>query len=364
MAAPVARSLTDRIWPFRPDVPILAPDRRLTPAKPPDSIPHVRGDPIRRIRLGKTSLEVTRLGLGTAPIGNLFTPVSDDAAEGAIDAAYDAGVRLFDTAPLYGSGIAEGRLGRALQGRRRDEYALATKVGRLLRAQAPPDPTQFFTEAPPLNPVFDFSYDGVMRSVEESLERLGLDRIDILHIHDPDDHFREALTGAYPALDELRAQKVIGAVGAGMNQAEMLARFAREADFDCFLVAGRYSLLDQSAGRELLPLCAERRISVFVGGVFNSGLLAGGTTYDYVPASDERLAQARRISEICSRHGVTVKAAALRFPLRHPGVTSVLVGARTAQEVEENIASLRTPVPDDLWEELRSEGLLAEEVAA
>jgi D-threo-aldose 1-dehydrogenase len=332
----------------------------LTRAEPPDSIPHVRDDPTRRIRLGTTSLEVTRLGLGTAPIGNLFTPVSNEAAAGAIRAAYDAGLRLFDTAPLYGSGLAEQRLGRALRARPRGEYTLATKVGRLLRAQAPPDPTQFFTEAPPLNPVFDFSYDGVMRSVEESLQRLDLDRIDILHIHDPDDHFEEALSGAYPALDELRAQKVIGALGAGMNQVEMLARFAREADFDCFLVAGRYSLLDQSAGRELLPLCAEKQIAVLVGGVFNSGLLAGGSTYDYVPASDERVAEARRISEICSRYGITTKAAAVQFPLRNPAVTAVLVGARTSREIEENIASLRTSVPDELWDELRSEGLLSE----
>src|SRR5439155_1676860 len=229
---------------------------------------------IDRFPLGKTSLQVTRLGLGSAPLGGLFEAVTDDEAHRVVEAAWRAGIRFFDTAPLYGHGLAEHRLGMVLKTKPRHEFVLATKVGRLLRRDAPPEPGQAYKGVPPLNPVFDFSYDGVMRSVEESLTRLGLDRVDVLHIHDPDDHFDEALTGAYRALDRLRTEGSIRAVGAGMNQSEMLVRFAREANFDCFLLAGRYTVLDRSGAAELLPLCAERRIAIIAGGVFNSGILA------------------------------------------------------------------------------------------
>ena len=227
---------------------------------------------------------MTRLGLGTAPLGGLFEAVADDEAHRVVETAWQAGMRFFDTAPLYGHGLAEQRLGAVLGSKPRDEFVLATKVGRLLRAGAPPDPSQSYHGVPAVNPVFDFSYDGVMRSVEESLARLGMDRIDILHIHDPDDHYEEAISGAYRALDRLRAGGSIAAVGAGMNQAEMLTRFAREADFDCFLLAGRYTLLDRIALKELLPVCVERGIAIIAGGVFNSGILADpkpGTTYNY-----------------------------------------------------------------------------------
>src|SRR6516162_8218514 len=202
-------------------------------------------NPAERIALGETKVAVTRLGLGTAPLGGLFAPVTDADARGAVERAYAAGLRFFDTAPLYGHGLAEERLGRALEGKPRSEFVLATKVGRLLRAGAPPDPSQFHDGQPfykvtsPLNPVFDFTYDGVMRSVEESLRRIGLDRLDILHIHDPDHHYEQAVRGAYLALDRLRQDGTIGAVGVGMNQSEMLARFAREVHVDCVLVAGR-----------------------------------------------------------------------------------------------------------------------------
>ncbi|MGH3321104.1 MAG: aldo/keto reductase [Streptosporangiaceae bacterium] len=330
-------------------------------------------DPTERVPVGRTRLSVTRFGLGTTAIGNLFQPVAEATAAATVETAYAEGVRFFDTAPLYGHGLAERRVGSSLAGRSPEEYTLATKVGRLLRPGAPPEPGQvvdgrhIFRDVPPDGPVFDFGYDGVRRSLEESLRRLRLDRVDILHIHDPDDHPAQALGEAYVALDDLRAQGVIGAVGAGMNQADMLVRFAREADFDCFLIAGRYSLLDQSAGRELLPVCAEKRIAVFVGGVYNSGLLADprpGATYDYRPADDERLRLARRIAEVCGRHDVPVKAAALQFPFGHPAVTSVLVGARSPGEVAENIRMLRQPIPGDLWVELRAEGLLAEGVPA
>ena len=259
------------------------------------------------------------------------------------------------TAPLYGHGLAEQRLGTVLRTKPRDEFVLASKVGRLLRADAPPEPGQAYKGVPPVNPVFDFSYDGVMRSVEESLRRFGLDRIDVLHIHDPDEHYDEAVGGAYRALDRLRAEGSIKAVGAGMNQAEMLARFARDADFDCFLLAGRYTLLDRTGERELLPLCVEKNIAIIAGGVFNSGILADprpGATFDYQAATTELVQKAQRLREICTAHGVELKAAAIQFPLRHPAVPIVLTGCRTVAEVEENVRMFQTPVPDELWREL------------
>ncbi len=262
-------------------------------------------------------------------------------------------MRLFDTAPLYGHGLAELRLGRALRGRPRDDFVLATKVGRLLRADAPPDPGQsFWPGARPVNPVFDFSFDGTLRSVEESLERLGLDRIDILHLHDPDEHVDEALAGAYPALDRLRAEGMIRAVGAGSNAVEPLLRLAREAHFDCFLVAGRCTLLDRSALAELLPLCVEREIRVIAGGVFNSGVLAGGATFEYRLASPALLERAASLKAVCDRQGVPLPAAAIQFPFRHGAVASVLVGARSPAEIDEDVDLATIPIPDELWAEL------------
>jgi D-threo-aldose 1-dehydrogenase len=327
-------------------------------------------EPTETAPLGRTRLTVTRVGLGAAPLGGLYQAVAEEEARATIERAWELGVRFFDTAPLYGHGLSEQRLGAALRGRPRGEYVLATKVGRLLRPDAPPDDSQLsgglerWPDVPPVNPVFEFSYDGVLRSVEESLERLGLDRVDVLHIHDPDEHYDDALRGAYRALDRLRAEGVIGAVGAGMNQAELLVRFARDADFDCFLIAGRYTLLDQTALADLLPLCGEHGIAVILGGVFNSGILADpapGATYDYSLAPPELLERARRLAAVCERHGAPLKAAALQFPLAHPAVTSLLVGTRSVAELEENLALLRLELPGDLWEELRRERLLAED---
>ena len=279
----------------------------------------------------------------------------DDEAHRVVQAAWDAGIRFFDTAPLYGHGLAERRLGQVLRTKPRDEFVLATKVGRLLRAGAPPEPGQAYKGVPAANPVFDFSYDGVMRSVEESLTRLGFDRIDILHIHDPDDHYEQALSGAFRALDRLRADGSIKAVGAGMNQSEMLVRFAREADFDCFLLAGRYTLLDRSGAVELLPLCAERGIAIIAGGVFNSGILANprqGATFDYKAAPGTLVSRAQELNKICAAHGVDLKGPAIQFPLRDPAVATVLTGCRTVSEVEENVRAFGTPVSEDLWREL------------
>ena len=333
----------------------------------------LRMDPAERVRLGRTRLSVTRLGLGTAPLGGLFHAVAKAEARATVEGAYAAGLRLFDTAPLYGYGLAERRLGRVLRAKPRPDFVLATKVGRLLRAGAAPDPTQshqgepFYKGTPPLTPVFDFSYDGVMRSVAESLERLGLDTIDILHIHDPDAHFDEALRGAYRALDRLRGEGTIAAVGVGMNQPGMLVRFAREADVDCFLLAGRYTLLDQTALAELLPTCVERSIPVISGGVYNSGILADprpGATFDYIPAPPDLVARARRLEAVCVRHGVPLPAAAIQFPLGHPAVAAVVVGCRSPAEVEENVRLFRHEVPAALWEDLRRERLIREGVPA
>ena len=320
-------------------------------------------NPRERVKLGRTPLEVTRFGLGTAPLAGLYEAVAEDQAVSVISHAWSKGIRHFDTAPLYGHGLAELRLGKALHDQPRSEFVLASKVGRLLRAEAPPEPGQSFRGTPPVNPMFDFSYDGVMRSVHESLERLRLDRIDILHIHDPDDHYDQALQGAYKALDQLRSDGVIRAVGAGMNQAEMLARFAREGNFDCFLLAGRYTLLDQVALDELLPLCVERGIAIIAGGVYNSGILADpkpGARYNYVTAPAALLQRAQQIQAVCDRHGVPLKAAAVQFPLGHPAVSCVVVGCRSAAHLDESLEMFEMAIPPALWQELKSEGLLPE----
>ena len=311
--------------------------------------------------LGRTAVTVTRFGLGTAPLAGLFEAVDEAQGIAVIERAWDAGIRFFDTAPLYGHGLAEMRLGKVLRQKPRDEFRLATKVGRLLRADVPPEPGQSWRGTPPVNPTFDFSYEGVMRSFEESLERLGLDRVDILHIHDPDDHYDETINGAYRALDRLRADGVIGAVSAGMNQAEMLTRFAREGDFDCFLLAGRYTLLDQIALKELLPECQKRGIAILAGGVYNSGILADpkpGAHYNYQTAPAELIDRARRIRDVCTRHGVPLKAAAVQFPMGHPAVACVIVGCRSTAQLDESIEMFEFDIPAALWHDLKVEGLL------
>jgi len=323
--------------------------------------------PGERVALGDTGLQLTRVGFGCAPIGNLLAEVPEADAAAAIAAAFDDGVRFIDAAPFYGYGLAEGRAGRALKGRPRADYVVSTKVGRLIRpgrrsgAEIFGNDESFYLANPEMHLELDYSYDGVMRSLEDSLKRWDLDRIDILHIHDPDDHFDEAVRGAFRALDRLRSEGTISAVSAGMNQWEMLHRFMDHGRFDCFLLAGRYSLLDQTALPEFLPKCVERGVGVIVGGVFNSGLLANpvrGATFNYVAAPDLLLERALRLKAVCERHGVPLKAAAIQFPLAHPGVTSILTGVRNKAEWDENSAALRMPVPQDLWAELKAEGLL------
>jgi D-threo-aldose 1-dehydrogenase len=297
---------------------------------------------------------VGRLGLGCAPLGNLFESVSDEDALATVDAAWDRGVRGFDTAPLYGHGESERRLGRALRDRPRAEFELCTKVGRVLVPVAEHAPT-IFCDLPAVDPVFDFSRDGVLRSLEASLDRLGTDRIDVLHVHDPDEHETEALAGAFPTLIDLREQGVVGRVGAGMNQCAMLTRFVERVDLDCILVAGRYSLLDHEAADVLFPVCEANRVDVYVGGVFNSGLLARpspGATFDYVPAPAELVARARAVAATCAGYGVELPHAAIQFALAHPAVTKVLVGARHPDEITSAVTWAEEPLPPDLAEQL------------
>lgn len=308
---------------------------------------------------------VSRLGLGTSPLGNLYREVTEREARAVVDTAWEAGVRFFDTAPHYGLGLAERRLGAALRDRPRDEFLLSTKVGRLLVPD--PDATgldpEGFAVPATLRREWDFSAEGVRRSLESSLERLGLDRVDVVYLHDPDDHWEQAFGEALPALAELRAQGVIGAIGAGMNQWQMLARFVAESDVDTVLLAGRYTLLEQSAAAEFLPLCAERGVDVRAAGLFNSGLLANhdvpdDATYDYRVAPADVVSRARRIAAICARHGTTLPAAALWFPFGHPAVCGAIIGARSAAEVSANVEALSTPPPPGLWADLRAAGLL------
>ena len=323
-------------------------------------------DPLKKVQIGKTSLQVTRLGLGGAPLGGLFEDVQGEAAVATIHRALELGINFFDTAPLYGHGKSEKWMGQGLAGIPSDSRVLATKVGRVL------DPVALgtlekdeFDNPAPFKPVFDFSYDGVMRSFNDSLKRLQVDRIDILHIHDPDNHYEQAIKGAYPALDQLRREGRIAAVGAGMNQAEMPARFAREGNFDCFLLAGRYSLIDHTGLKELLPLCIEKKISIIIGGPYNSGILATGAKpgakFNYADAPPEILERVSKVEEICDRFQVPMKAAALQFPLAHPAVASVIPGARSVAELEENFRLISHPIPGEFWAELRAKGLLPEE---
>ena len=310
-------------------------------------------------------IELPRVGFGGAPIGNLYDAVDEDQARATVEAAWESGIRLYDTAPHYGLGVSERRIGAALAGR--SGYLLSTKVGRLLRpagsrsGDAPGGREELgFAEPEDLERVWDFSADGVRTSLAESLGRLGLPGVDIAFIHDPDDHADQAIKEAYPALAELRAEGRIRAVGVGMNQWQVPLRFVRETDIDVVMLAGRYTLLDQS-GLPLLEECARRGVKVLAAGGFNSGLLAThepGGTFDYLPAPEHVVAKARRIAAVCERHGVTLPQAAMAFPLRHPAVATIVVGARSPQEVRENAALRERPVPDELWEDLASEGLL------
>jgi D-threo-aldose 1-dehydrogenase len=310
-------------------------------------------------------VDVTAFGFGAAGIGNLYAEVSDADAEAALQAAWDAGVRYFDTAPHYGLGLSERRLGKFFAGLPRDGFVVSTKVGRLLEPSDAKglDLANGFAVPTTHRRVWDFSADGIRRSVESSLERLGLDRVDVLLLHDPDEHWAEATGQGFPALADLRSQGVVGAVGVGMNQWEMPARFVRETSTDVVMLAGRYTLLEQTAAAEFLPLCVERGISVLAAGVFNSGLLArariaDNAKYNYEQAPADLVRRAQRIAAVCERHGVTLPQAAVQFVLRHPTTASVVLGMKSAEQAVRNAELFAKPVPEGLWDDLGAAGLL------
>lgn len=318
-------------------------------------------DPMQKVALGRTGLEITPFGLGTAQLGWMYEAVATEDALATARRAYEHGVNFFDTSPLYGSGLAESRIGAVLRELQRDSFVLSDKVGYAVESDAPlPD----LADGPPRQPARDYSYDGAMRLFEASLKRTGLDRIDVMLIHDPDDYMEEAISGTYRALHELRSQGVIKGIGAGMNFGHKLAWLAERGDFDCFLLAGRYTLLDQSALDDLLPIADRQGIAIYIGGPFNSGILANpyaeNATFNYEPAASAWLQKARQIDGVCQRYGVPLKAAALQFPLGHPAVVSILSGARSIGELEENLAAFRHAIPVALWDDLRSEGLIDE----
>ncbi|WP_406675134.1 aldo/keto reductase [Nonomuraea sp. N2-4H] len=321
---------------------------------------------MRMNRLGRSMVGVTELGFGGGPLGGLFEPLDDATAAGALKAAWEAGIRYYDTSPHYGIGHSERRIGELLRDKPRAEFTLSTKVGRLLVPQDPQGRMDEEFAVPATHRrVWDFSRDGVLRSVEDSLARMGVDRIDVLFLHDAEQHFEAALRDAYPALAELRAQGVVGAIGAGMYDSAKLTRLVRETDADVVMLSGRYTLLNHSALDDLMPACAERGVSVLAASVFNSGLLATerpreGARYDYAPATPYVLERVHRIADVCAAHGVTLPQAAMAFPLLHPAVAGVVAGMRSAEEVRRNVAAFSSPVPAALWSDLREAGLLDE----
>jgi D-threo-aldose 1-dehydrogenase len=329
-------------------------------------------------RGGREALTFTELGFGAAPLGNLFRAIGDDEAHAILTRAWDAGVRYFDTAPLYGLGLSETRLNRFLRGKPRDAYVLSTKIGRLFRATTPDrrDGLTKWIDVPSRNEIYDYGYDGTMRSVEFSLERLGIDRIDILYAHDldifthggqaaVDAKLAEFMAGGYKALVKLRDEGVIAAFGAGLNEVPPSQWLAERGDFDIFLLAGRYSLLEQGPLDALFPLCAARGIGVVIGGPYNSGILAAGPRpgahYNYAPAPPDILDKAVRIEGVCARHGVRLVDAAFRFPLLHPVVVSVIPGGQGVAEMDSNVRAAGAVIPAALWDDLKSEGLLRDD---
>jgi D-threo-aldose 1-dehydrogenase len=327
---------------------------------------------VPRRALGRTALEVSVVGFGTAPLGDLFARLDDATAIATVERAFQLGINLLDTSPLYGRGLAEHRCGTAIRRVARHDIVLCTKVGRWMDPFHGPDDGSGFVGGQPHRAVVDYSYDGTMRSVEQSLLRLGTDRLDLLLIHDVDvwthgleaieNRFREAMTGAYVALDRLRGQGVVAGIGIGVNEAEMCVRFAQAGSFDTMLLAGRYSLLEQPALAQFLPLAERQGIGVLLGGVFNSGILATGAIpgakYNYRDAPPAILARVAEIERVCHAHCVALPTAALHFALGHPAVVSVVLGAQSPIEVERNVAALSTEVPAALWSDLKAQHLL------
>ncbi len=317
---------------------------------------------MHHVPFGDCGFDVSELVFGGAPIGGLYAPVSDEAAVATLQAAWDGGIRAFDTAPHYGVGLSERRIGDFLRGRPRGEFVVSTKVGRrLVPTDADVEGAAGFYGTPRVARVRDYSADGVRATLADSMRRLRVDHVDIALIHDPDEYLTEALEGAYPALARLRDEGVVGAVGAGMNFAAPLEWLIERAELDCVLIAGRYSLLDTRAAESLFPLCQRRGVAVLAAGVFNSGILANpvpGARYNYASAPADVLERASRIRAVCARQGVPIAAAALHFALRHPAVTAVVAGARSADEIATDAEYLEMRVGEDLFAELADAGLI------
>lgn len=325
--------------------------------------------------IGNTNVKIDSLGFGCAPLGNLFQPVSDNDAKQVLQAAWQSGFRYFDTAPHYGQGLSERRIGDQLRELRGQEYVLSTKVGRILKPAGYAKERHCYQSPMPFDFEYDYSYDGVMRSFEDSIQRLGLDRIDVLYMHDigklthgsaNEMHFEQAMTGGYRAMDELRSQGVIGAIGLGVNEYQVCEDALERGDWDCFLLAGRYTLLEQESLRTFLPKCEQRNCSIIVGGAYNSGILATGTKrggtlyYDYAPAPEPVIRKVQKIEAVCGEFNVPLAAAALQFPLAHPSVISVIPGMSNASRIEQTLGLFNTQIPPEFWNELSSQGLVLE----
>ena len=319
------------------------------------------------VKIPRIDRYISKLALGTAPLGGLFTAVSDEQGQATILAALDSGINFIDTAPLYGHGNAERMVGSALT-KTNKEYVISTKVGRVLKKFAPEEIAgkvdglaAFIGVDPTIFPVFDFSRDGILRSIQESLERLNISSIDIALIHDADDRIDEAIKNSYPVLDELRSQGVIKGIGVGMNICSYATKAVKEMDLDVILIAGRYSLLDQSAQEVLFKECLKKQTGVMVGGVYNSGVLANPTpesTYNYVPVTPEILSKVKQIQALLLDFDISLTAAAIQFPLRHPAVTCVLTGSRSVTELNANIKDFDQTIPDAAWKALEDAGLI------
>ncbi len=326
-------------------------------------------------RFGRAGFDVTAFSFGTAPIGNLFRPIDEATSDAMIRQSWEAGVRYFDTAPFYGHGLAELRLGHSLRWRNRDDYIVSTKVGRVLKPARRRDiDFTLWTEGAANRLEFDYSYDGTMRAFEDSLQRLALEHVEILFIHDIDkftrgpeqpDVFRQAMDGCWKALESLRRQGAVKAIGVGVNEWEVCHAALQQHDFDCFLLAGRYTLLEQEALNDFLPLCEKRDVAVVVGGGFNSGVLAigarPGAKYNYSPAPEWVMKRVAAIESVCKEFNVPLPAAALQFVVAHPAVASFCAGTRTAEQLAQNLAWFSAPIPSDFWAALKKKGLLRED---
>ncbi|MEY4698121.1 MAG: hypothetical protein RIT14_2549 [Pseudomonadota bacterium] len=326
-------------------------------------------------KFGRVDLDVTAFAFGTAPVGNIFSEIDETTSDAMFQRSWDAGVRFYDTAPMYGHGLSELRTGQSLRWKKRDDFVLSSKVGRVLHP-AKRETINFapWVNAAPFTMEFDYSYDGTMRSFEDSLQRMALERMDIVFIHDIDvftrgkdqpEVFKQAMDGCYRALERLREEKVVKAIGVGVNEWEVCHEALKQRDFDCFLLAGRYTLLEQDALNEFLPLCEARGAAVLVGGGFNSGILATGAKpgakYNYAPAPAHIMDKVARIEAVCAAHKVPLPAAALQFVVAHPAVPSFCAGTRTVAQLEQNLAWFSHPIPSAFWADLKSQGLLRED---